>query len=261
MVGSPPKASEEATQEDWSPLVLYIYRYLLQHFYLIVRRYRNNNMSQKKHEPWKNNERHYCACCNVWMGSDRQSILIHDSGKKHRDNMEASLQQRRDDKLQEENDAGAMAKTLKLMEEAAAKSYATDVASGSFAQTYSQSSTSTSGALQQTHAGSSVAVEAKVRTQGELTSWQDRKAKRTKVESDPDDSAAAAVTKSKRIRIELRPHEGHYTIGQYTYLEGETDTTSNSYQAPIRASFLFFPFETNLVLITHCCRKRICANI
>lgn len=59
---------------------------------------------QKKggNEPWRNKERHYCAVCNAWMGSDRQSILLHENGKKHREAVEADLEKRRDDKAKKE---------------------------------------------------------------------------------------------------------------------------------------------------------------
>ena len=67
-------------------------------------------MSQKKHEPWRNVERHYCAYCNAWMGSDRQSILIHENGKKHKEAVEANLKKRRDEKLQEEKDQNEITK-------------------------------------------------------------------------------------------------------------------------------------------------------
>ncbi|KAL9189569.1 hypothetical protein ACHAXT_009244 [Thalassiosira profunda] len=62
---------------------------------------------QKKkggNEPWRNRERHYCAICNAWMGSDRQSILLHENGKKHKEAVEADLQRRRDEKAKKEKD-------------------------------------------------------------------------------------------------------------------------------------------------------------
>lgn len=62
---------------------------------------------QKKkggNEPWRANERHYCALCNVWMGSDRQSIALHENGKKHREAVEEDLKRRRDEKSKKEKD-------------------------------------------------------------------------------------------------------------------------------------------------------------
>jgi len=61
---------------------------------------------QKKkggNEPWRgNNERHYCAVCNAWMGSDRQSISLHENGKKHREAVENDLERRREEKAKKE---------------------------------------------------------------------------------------------------------------------------------------------------------------
>ena len=60
---------------------------------------------QKKggNEPWRNKERHYCAVCNAWMGSDRQSIRLHENGKKHKENVEKDLVNRRDEKKKKES--------------------------------------------------------------------------------------------------------------------------------------------------------------
>ena len=54
--------------------------------------------SQQQREPWRNAERHYCAICNAWMGSDRQSILIHENGKKHIEKLKETLKQRQQNK-------------------------------------------------------------------------------------------------------------------------------------------------------------------
>ena len=169
-------------------------------------------MSQKRRDSWKNAERHHCACCNAWMGSDRQSILIHENGKKHRENMEASLLKRREGKLLEEKEAKAMADSLKMMEEAAARAHSSDVASGAFSSGLASSS-----GLPQGHVHSANA-QADSEGLGELKSWQDRKEKRKKVKSSGD--GVDRDEKPKRMRLELKPDEGHYQRDQNTYLEG-----------------------------------------
>lgn len=73
-----------------------------------------------KRNVWENNQRHYCSVCNAWMGSDRQSILIHENGKKHRENVEASLKKQRDEKLKQEKARNLIASTLQQMNEAVA---------------------------------------------------------------------------------------------------------------------------------------------
>ncbi|EJK69833.1 hypothetical protein THAOC_08872, partial [Thalassiosira oceanica] len=55
-------------------------------------------------EPWRNKERHYCSVCNAWMASDRQSILLHENGKKHREAVEFDLKRRREEKSKKEKD-------------------------------------------------------------------------------------------------------------------------------------------------------------
>ena len=79
--------------------------------------YSSNN--RRGHEPWRNKERHYCEICNSWMGSDRQSIMLHENGKKHREKVEESLQQKRRDKLQEEKQQKLIQSSLAKMEQAA----------------------------------------------------------------------------------------------------------------------------------------------
>jgi len=87
-----------------------------------------SSRSQRRHDKWRNAERHYCAACNVWMGSDRQSILLHENGKKHKENVEFQLQQRRQAKLTEEKAAKLLQDTLRQIEQVAAVTHAKDVA-------------------------------------------------------------------------------------------------------------------------------------
>uniref|UniRef100_A0A7S4KBP1 U1-type domain-containing protein n=1 Tax=Odontella aurita TaxID=265563 RepID=A0A7S4KBP1_9STRA len=86
--------------------------------------------NQRRRAPWENNERHYCALCNAWMGSDRQSILIHENGKKHREKAEEDIQRRRLEKVQREKDDASQADALRRIEEAARSAHAADVGSG-----------------------------------------------------------------------------------------------------------------------------------
>lgn len=69
---------------------------------------------------WRNVERHYCSCCNVWMGSDKQSIRLHENGKKHKENVEFQLAQRRQTVLREEKEMKQVQSALQQMEQAAA---------------------------------------------------------------------------------------------------------------------------------------------
>jgi hypothetical protein len=76
--------------------------------------------SQQPKQSWQHDERHYCAVCNAWMGSDRQSILIHENGKKHQENVERALQEKRVNKQKEGQSQKFLADSLKQMEAAAA---------------------------------------------------------------------------------------------------------------------------------------------
>ena len=66
----------------------------------------NQQQTRKKggNEPWRSKDRHYCAICNVWMGHDKQSIALHENGKKHREAVEADLVRRRDGKVRKEKE-------------------------------------------------------------------------------------------------------------------------------------------------------------
>lgn len=85
----------------------------------------SNNKAQR--EPWRSNERHYCPACSTWMGSDRQSILIHEQGRKHKENVEKALQQKRDDREQQSQAANELQKALAHMNQAAVSSHMQDV--------------------------------------------------------------------------------------------------------------------------------------
>lgn len=75
--------------------------------------------SQQRRERWQNDERYYCAVCNAWMGSDRQSIMLHENGKKHRENVEKALIEKRVKKQREEKAQKFLSDSLRQMEEAA----------------------------------------------------------------------------------------------------------------------------------------------
>lgn len=173
----------------------------------------------RRQEPWRANERHYCAICNSWMGSDRQSIMIHENGKKHRENMEASLKKRRDDKLQSEKDKQFIASSLKKMEKVAAMAHLNDVASGSF---YSGSvSLDANMTINQGDVQNITSKESTATT--EKKSWQSRKEKRKSDDINNSNSyhdTLCVETKRPKITRELGPDEGHYVIDSKTYLEG-----------------------------------------
>lgn len=74
---------------------------------------------ERRREPWQREQRYYCATCNVWMGSDRHSILLHENGKKHRENVERAMEGRRNKKQRVEEAQKFLSDSLKQMERAA----------------------------------------------------------------------------------------------------------------------------------------------
>jgi len=202
------------------------------------------SQQQQRREPWRNQERHYCAICNSWMGGDRQSILIHENGKKHQENVEKSLKQKRLDKLNEEKASKSLQASLAKIQQVAALAHAQDVASGNFATTVT-----TSGAVAPTVTGTTLPIphhhhqqqqlsssQSHQRSDGmEKESWEARKRKRQeefeakkrlkeKGQDDNDNTGSGEeqfpTTKQPTKKIGLE--EGHYTIDGVTYLEGPT---------------------------------------
>eukprot|EP00536_Pseudo-nitzschia_multiseries_P000331 jgi/Psemu1/249378/estExt_Genewise1Plus.C_40264 len=79
----------------------------------------SSQQRRQQRAPWQNAERHYCAVCNAWMGSDRQSIMLHENGKKHKENLEHALQEKRIEKERQEKAEKFLSDSLKQMEQAA----------------------------------------------------------------------------------------------------------------------------------------------
>lgn len=200
--------------------------------------------TKRNNEPWRtNNERHYCQICNSWLASDKQSILLHENGRKHKEKLEESMLQRRTDKLQEAQNAKILAQSLQQMESAARQSHAQDL--GLFA-----SSSSAPYCPPATMSGYPYAtapipppppppppVPSQARqphqqpnSNQEKSAWESRKKKREeekqrKREGDDDDDSDSDVEEqpvSKRIKISIQAGEGHYTNDGKTYLEGPT---------------------------------------
>ena len=74
---------------------------------------------ERRKEPWQRETRYYCAICNAWMGNDRQSILLHENGKKHKENEERAVVGRRAKKQREQQTQNFLTDSLKQMERAA----------------------------------------------------------------------------------------------------------------------------------------------
>lgn len=73
------------------------------------------------------------------MGSDRQSIALHENGKKHLLEVQNAAETRREDKVRQDRQAQLLASSLKSMEQAAALASANDARSLFFSTTHNNS--------------------------------------------------------------------------------------------------------------------------
>lgn len=64
-------------------------------------------------------ERYYCKVCNVWMGSDKVSILTHNNGKKHQDNVIRVTEKKRKEEIDNEKYRDEIQRTKQRVEQAA----------------------------------------------------------------------------------------------------------------------------------------------
>lgn len=184
--------------------------------------------NRQRREPWRNAERHYCAMCNAWMGSDRQSIMLHENGKKHIENQEKNMQQKRKEKSQEEQSQKLLLSSLQKMEQAALQSHLQqDTFATSSAQApsfvpsiYAPPPVPSHGHFppnsQQARPPPPPPPPPKQTSKEEKDKWLTRR-KRREGDAEKDDSEIEHKT-FKRRKIE--PGEGHYEYDGKTYLEG-----------------------------------------
>ena len=188
---------------------------------------------------WRSAEtRHYCQVCNVWMGNDRQSILLHENGKKHVEKMEQSLQDRRDAKVAQDKQAQQLQSSLQAMEQAAMASM-----TGGDAQYYDTSALATAAAVPQPPAFGGMYAQpvhsggppppppppppkqkqkqppAAASTKKEKQAWnarkkqrQDEKAKKRDGDDSEDDTEQTDTKGRPPKRRPIAPDEGHYTL-------------------------------------------------
>lgn len=239
----------------------------------------NTNSSKKRHDKWRNDERHYCATCNVWMGSDRQSIALHENGKKHKENVEFQLLQRRQAVLKEEKDAKNLQSALRQMEQFATARQSSLAAApflvGSVPPICTSASsihTQPSRAKQPPQANTAKdqppsilasSDDGKVKNisssnnntngnsskrseQIELNAWQERKQKRerdhaSQIGEEADEIITSHATPVTSKQVKLGELEGYYTIGTLKFLEGKNQN-SEYYLAMLISLTSFFRF-------------------
>jgi WW domain-binding protein 4 len=159
------------------------------------------SQQQKKkggNEPWRNKERHYCAICNAWMGNDRQSILLHENGKKHIEAVEADLKRRREDKARKEKDQSDLESVFAKVNAAAAVGGSSGGGGSSF--------------------GVRKPWEQQTAPYGAIPSKHKPKAQNREVRPEKASSACAATPIEKKKEEDI--NAGHYNIEGTSYLDG-----------------------------------------
>ena len=200
-------------------------------------------MSGTRRAPWQNNERHYCEACNVWLGSDRQSVLLHQNGKKHKEKVEESMQQKRKEKLQQESQAKLIAQSLQQMNSVASQAAAQD--SGFFVGSAASATTTPSYVSSTTRVPpppppppppkqqqQEQQQQQRVKQErNEKNEWESRKRKRKEEqlrkrgggESTDDEGQSEQPSVAKRIKLTIEAGHGHYTNDNHrVFLEGPT---------------------------------------
>jgi hypothetical protein len=189
------------------------------------------------------------------MGSDRQSILLHESGRKHKEALEQQLLDKRQSKASQASSALALEASLQQMEAAARSSLTSDLRY--FAQPWCQQQQQQIAAFVPTsqvpsYQAAGPVVEAVLSQHSATTDvsqshhppsngnsklekkeWEKRKQHRIDEKAktfDPavgehndniDDEAAAFTRGNNNKKRKIIPlDEGHYTINETTYLEG-----------------------------------------
>ena len=187
----------------------------------------------KSREPWRNAERHYCAVCNAWMGSDRQSIIIHENGKKHIENLRKQMKERQQNKVKQERQQNILQRSLLQMEKTAALKQAEDSkffgnrqvssACTPVVSSYPILNISSSSHVSQIESSTtqSISNEYNKNLKKEMELWKDRK-KRNEMnrENSSKNVDLEYGDKRKQIRKQLGPNEGHYSVNDQIYLKG-----------------------------------------
>ena len=161
----------------------------------------DTNMSKRQWQDRTNNDRHYCPLCNAWMASDRQSISLHENGKKHREAVEKDLTRRRDEKKRKEKEERDLESVFRAVNAAA---YGGGVAA------VPSSGVTSSGFVQQP-------VQ-------QLPKPKAAKPVKPKAVTSSEIKPAPAPSSIKSIPISTVPDKdtGHYELEGIIYLEGST---------------------------------------
>jgi WW domain-binding protein 4 len=151
--------------------------------------------------------------------TDRQSILLHENGKKHKEKVEESLQARRREKLEEEKQSKLLQQSLAQMEKEAMAKVGIQQPPPQFGLPFAALSSAV-----RPPPPPPPPPKAPNSQKEEKKEWESRKKKREeekkKKRGDGDDEESSQATKRQRIQIQVG--QGTYKIDEKTYLEGAT---------------------------------------
>ncbi|KAI2510154.1 U1 zinc finger [Fragilaria crotonensis] len=189
-------------------------------------------------EPWRSgSERHYCTVCNSWMGSDRQSILLHEQGKKHKENVDKALEQRRLDRKTQDQSANALQTALANMTAAAVSSHMNkDVDKYGVSALHAVAAMNQSVTTKQDNVTShqfGLTAVAAPNKEDQKAAWISKKSKREEEKQNEKDGENDDEPETKKMKRSLAPDEGNYAIGDRTYLEGVTFFNLLDHDMPI----------------------------
>lgn len=169
--------------------------------------------------------RHYCEYCNVWMANDRQSIMLHENGKKHCLNVEKFLEEKRKNKLAQSKEAKLLQKSLQTMQQVAFEQHIRQDLHHNYYQDEEQTATkatTASAAINETADNSYKSGSVDKDGQKKKREWEQKKKQREaenkkRKTSQGDEESLQKKPKKRR----LGPNEGHYSVDDKTYLEGK----------------------------------------
>jgi len=206
------------------------------------------------------------------MGSDRQSILLHENGKKHKEKLKELLKKRQQDKLQQERQKTELEKSLLKMEQIANMKSTEDskffggfpssnnnvciplppmtaksasVTTSTVAKVVLSNNKNASDSSNYGHKRNS--TKDKLLSKQEMESWNERKKRRIQDKSGTEEGANDDMGNSsgKKKPRTLGQNDGHYYIDEKIYLEGgllANTLNSSSLFSAFSADYLYPSF-------------------
>jgi hypothetical protein len=199
--------------------------------------YQSIDNGNKSRRGWvdKNNhyERYYCETCNVWLASDKASVLTHRNGKKHLDNTKFAQSKKLNASAAQEKQQAAMQASLKQMEMAAKASYQQDyclfaestmglapLTAASINSVPNENILNSNHPAPQISSSSDIFKEPVVKH--ERKEWDDRKKQRDaekqkhRVNQDASNEDNESGSNHKRRKITINENDGYYSTGENT---------------------------------------------